>query len=135
MQLQQVITAQQTQITQGEQTMAQVQMGITQWGIPVNAISQKVQTLNNPGTYSSNRVKFHEWWTKMKVWIRAHKMVLTLNFDKCTAMWSRMEGPIAGCHAANRMNECMDKGIWPNWGILGDEVEKHFSPQTNVEWS
>ena len=71
----------------------------------------------------------------MKVWIRAHKTILTLNFNKCTAVWSRMEGPIAGRYVANRMNECMDRGIWPDWGILKDEIEAHFSPQTNVEWS
>ena len=134
-QMQQVITAQQMQITQGEQAMAQVQSGITQWAILANAISRKVQTLNDPGTYTRDRAKFHEWWTKMKVWIRAHDTVLTLNFDKCTAVWSRMEGPIAGRYAANRMNECMDRGIWPDWGILSNEIEAHFSPQTNVEWS
>ena len=48
-QLQQVVTAQQTQITLGEKTMAQVQMGINQWGLPANAISRKVQMLNDPG--------------------------------------------------------------------------------------
>ena len=71
----------------------------------------------------------------MKVWIRAHETILTLNFDKCTAVWSRMEGPIAGRYAANRMNECTDRGIWPDWGILRSEIEAHFSLQTNVEWS
>ena len=38
-QMQQVITAQQTQITQGEQAMAQVQMGLNQWGLPASSIS------------------------------------------------------------------------------------------------
>ena len=33
------------------------------------------------------------------------------------------------------MNECTDRGIWPDWGILKNEIEAHFSPQTNVEWS
>ena len=87
-QLQQVITTQQTQITQGERTMAQVQTGLNQWGLPASTISRKVQTLNDPGTYTGDRAKFHEWWTKMKVWIRAHDTILTLNFDKCTAVWS-----------------------------------------------
>ena len=127
--------AQQAQITLGEQTMAQVQMGINQWGILANTISQKVQTLNNLGMYTGDRAKFHKWWTKMKVWIRAHELVLTLNFDRCTAGWSRMEGPITGCYVENRMNECTERGIWPDWGILRDKVEKHFSPQTNVKWS
>ena len=115
--------------------MAQVQMGLNQWGLPASAISRKVQTLNDPGAYTGDRAKFHEWWTKMKVWIRTHETILMLNFDKCTAVWSRMEGPIAGRYAANRMNECTDRGIWPNWGILKDEIEAHFSPRTNVEWS
>ena len=87
-QLQQVITTQQTQITQGEQAMAQVQMGLNQWGLPASSISRKVQTLNDPGMYTGDRAKFHKWWTKMKVWIRAHETILTLNFDKCTTVWS-----------------------------------------------
>ena len=33
------------------------------------------------------------------------------------------------------MNECTDRGIWPDWGVLRDKVERHFFPQTNVEWS
>ena len=37
MQLQQVITVQQMQITLGEQTMAQVQQGINQWGLPASS--------------------------------------------------------------------------------------------------
>ena len=85
-QMQQVITAQQTQITQGEQAMAQVQMGLNQWGLPASSISRKVQTLNDPGTYTGDGAKFHKWWTKMKVWIRAHETILTLNFNKCTAI-------------------------------------------------
>ena len=52
------------------------------------SISRKVQTLNDPGTYTRDRAKFHEWWTKMKVWIKAHETILTLNFEKCTAVWS-----------------------------------------------
>ena len=68
--------------------MAQVQTGLNQWGLPASAISQKVQTLNDPRMYTGDRAKFHEWWTKMKVWIRAHDTILTLNFDKCTAVWS-----------------------------------------------
>ena len=103
--------------------MAQVQQ---EWGLSANTISRKIQTLNDPGTYSGDRAKFHEWWTKMRVWIRAHKTVLTLNF---------MEGLIAGRYAANQMNECIHRGIRPNWGVLRDKVERHFSPQTNVEWS
>ena len=66
--------------------MAQVQMCLNQWGLPASSISQKVQTLNNSGTYTRDRAKFHEWWTKVKVWIRAHETMLTLNFD--TAVWS-----------------------------------------------
>ena len=115
--------------------MAQVQTGLNQWSLPASSISRKVQTLNDPGMYTGDRAKFHKWWTKMKVWIRAHETILTLNFDKCTAVWSRMEGPIAGRYAANQMNECTDRGIWPDWGILKEEIEAHFSPQTNVEWS
>ena len=41
-QMQQVITAQQTQITRGEQAMAQVQTGLNQWGLLASSISQKV---------------------------------------------------------------------------------------------
>lgn len=129
-----MITAQQTLIMLGEQTMAQVQSGISQCGFPTNAIFKKVQTLNDPSTYTGDRAKFHEWWTKMKV-IKVHETMLTLKFYKCTAMWSQMERPIAGHYAANHMNECTDRGIWPDWGVLREAVERHFSSQTNIEWS
>ena len=115
--------------------MAQMQQGINQWGLPANAISRKVQTLNDSGTYTSDRAKFHKWWIKMKVWIRVHETVLTLNFNKCTAVWSRMKRSIAGHYAANCMNKCTDRGIWPDWGVLRNEVERHFPPQMNGEWS
>ena len=38
-QLQQIITAQQTKITQGERMMAQVQTGLNQWGLLASAMS------------------------------------------------------------------------------------------------
>ena len=93
-QMQQVITAQQTQITQGEQAMAQVQTGLNQWGLPTSSISRKVQMLNDPGMYTGDRAKFHEWWTKMKVWIRAHETILTLNSDKCITVRVLKSSPV-----------------------------------------
>ena len=61
----------------------------------------KVETLADPGRYSRERAKFMELWTKMKVWIWVNNAILPLAFDKAMAIWSRMEGPIAGRYAVN----------------------------------
>ena len=129
------VNQQNTQIIAGNAQNAALQAQQAQWQLPAANISRKVETLADPGRYSGERVKFLEWWTKMKVWIKVNEAILPLAFDKAAAVWSRMEGPIAGRYAANRLNECTRVNFWPNYDDLCTEVEGFFSPQTSTEWA
>ena len=99
--LQNTVNQQNAQIVAGNAQNAALQAQQAQWLLPAANISRKVETLADPGRYSGERVKFLEWWTKMKVWIRVNDAILPLAFNKAAAVWSRMEGPIAGRYAAN----------------------------------
>ena len=132
--LQNTVNQQNAQIVAGNAQNAALQAQQAQWLLPAANISQKVETLADPGRYSGERAKFMEWWTKMKVWVRVNDAVLPLRFDKAAAVWSHMEGPIAGRYAANRLNECTRQNFWPEFEDLCTEVESFFSPQTSTEW-
>ena len=133
--LQNTVNQQNAQIVAGNAQNAALQAQQAQWLLPAANISRKVETLADPGRYSGERVKFLEWWTKMKVWIRVNDAILPLAFDKAAAVWSHMEGPIAGRYAANRLNECTRINFWPDFDDLCTEVEGFFSPQTSTEWA
>ncbi|KAH7918092.1 hypothetical protein BV22DRAFT_983707, partial [Leucogyrophana mollusca] len=53
--------------------------------------SKKVEVMADPGQYEGDRARFAEWWTKMKVWIKANWDGLANNFEICVAVWSRMK--------------------------------------------
>ncbi|KAG6325941.1 hypothetical protein ID866_13148 [Astraeus odoratus] len=55
--------------------------------------------------------------------------------DKCLAVWSRMEGPIAGRYFHSQITKCQEVGVWPAWDDLKDEVDAFFSPQSEREWA
>ena len=133
--LQNTINQQNAQIVAGNAQNTALQAQQAQWQLPAANISRKVETLANPGHYSGERVKFMEWWMKMKVWVRVNDTVLPLWFDKAATVWSRMEGPIAGRYAANRLNECTQQNFWPDSDDLCTEVKSFFSPQTSTEWA
>ena len=133
--LQNTVNQQNAQIVAGNAQNAALQAQQAQWQLPTANISRKVETLADPGHYSGERAKFMEWWTKMKVWARVNDAVLPLRFDKAAAVWSRMEGPIAGRYAANRLNECTRQNFWPDFDDLCTEVKSFFSPQTSTEWA
>ena len=133
--LQNTINQQNAQIAAGNAQHVAVLAQQAQWQLPAANISRKVETLADPGHYSGERVKFLEWWMKMKVWIKVNEAILPLPFDKAAAVWSRMEGPIAGRYAANRLNECTRVNFWPDYDDLCTEIEGFFSPQTSTEWA
>ena len=133
--LQNTVNQQNAQIVAGNAQNAALQAQQAQWLLPAANISRKVETLADPGRYAGERAKFLEWWTKMKVWVRVNDAILPLAFDKAAAVWSRMEGPIAGRYAANRLNECTRLNFWPDFDDLCVEVEGFFSPQTSSEWA
>ena len=133
--LRNTVDQQNTQIIAGNAQNAALQAQQAQWLLPAANISRKVETLADPGRYSGERAKFMEWWTKMKVWVRVNDAVLPLRFNKAAAVWSCMEGPIAGRYAANRLNECTRQNFWPEFDDLCIEVKAFFSPQTSTEWA
>ncbi|KAG6326719.1 hypothetical protein ID866_12370, partial [Astraeus odoratus] len=133
-QLQQELNAAQQQIQVGQQAFANLQAQ-TQTQVPPAAITRKVEPFANPGTYKGERAKFREWWVKMKMWVQAYTSALPANMDKCLAVWSRMEGPIAGRYSHSRITECQEVGVWPTWDDLKDEVDAFFSPQLEREWA
>ena len=51
------------------------------------------------------------------------------------AVFSRLEGPRAGCYAQVRLDECMANGAWPTWADLQTEIENFFLPGNNQEWA
>ena len=133
--LQNTIQQQNAQIAAGNAQNAALQAAQAQWQLPAANISRKVETLADPGRYSGERAKFMEWWTKMKVWVQVNEAILPLQFNKAAAVWTRMEGPIAGRYAANRLNECTQSGLWPTFRELSTKIEAFFSLQTSAEWA
>ena len=133
--LQNTIQQQNTQIVAGNAQNAALAAAQAQWQLPAANITRQVETLADPSRYSRERAKFMELWTKMKVWIWVNNAILPLAFDKAMAIWSRMEGPIAGRYAANQMNECSQQNHWPDFDDLCTEIEGFFSPQTSTEWA
>ena len=59
-----------------------------------------------PEAYNGSPQKFHEWWSKVKVWIATTHATAT-NEQKAVAVYSRLEGPCAGHFAQVRLDECM----------------------------
>ncbi|KIM61083.1 hypothetical protein SCLCIDRAFT_26220 [Scleroderma citrinum Foug A] len=65
-----------------------------------------------PEAYDGSPQKFHEWWSKVKVWIATTHATAT-NKQKAAAVYSRLEGPHAGCfaqfQALKLQSECPDE--------------------------
>ncbi|KIM51457.1 hypothetical protein SCLCIDRAFT_33416 [Scleroderma citrinum Foug A] len=87
-----------------------------------------------PEAYDGSPQKFHEWWSKVKVWIATTHATAT-NEQKAAAVYSRLEGPRAGHFAQVRLDECMAAGVWPTWAALQAEIEAFFLPGNNKEWA
>ena len=87
-----------------------------------------------PEAYDGSPQKFHEWWSKVKVWIATTHATAT-NEQKAAAVYSRLEGPRAGRFAQVCLNECMAAGVWPTWAVLQAEIEAFFLPGNNKEWA
>ncbi|KIM63076.1 hypothetical protein SCLCIDRAFT_24456 [Scleroderma citrinum Foug A] len=78
--------------------------------------------------------KFHEWWSKVKVWINTTHATAT-DQQKVAAVYSRLEGPHAGHFVQVRLDECMVAGAWPTWATLQAEIKAFFLPGNNKEWA
>ena len=100
---------------------------------PTGAVPVK-KIVVSPETYDRSPWKFHEWWSKVKVWI-ATTHATTSDQQKAAAVYSCLEGPRAGCFAQVRLDECMAAGTWPTWAALQAEIEAFFLPGNNKEWA
>ena len=81
-----MIQQQNAQIVTSNAQFTALQAQQAQWQLPAANISRKVETLMDPGHYSSERAKFLKWWTKMKVWVRVNDTILPLQFNKVSAV-------------------------------------------------
>ena len=87
-----------------------------------------------PELYDGLPQKFHEWWSKTKVWVTTTHTTAT-NREKAVAVFSHLEGPRAGHYAHVRLNECMTANAWPLWAELQTKIEGFFLPGNNKEWA
>ena len=71
---------------------------------PVVAACKKVVT--NPGTYDGSPAKFHEWWSKIKIWMQVLMRGAT-DAEVVMAVYSWLTGPKAGCWAQVHLDHCM----------------------------
>ena len=87
-----------------------------------------------PELYDRSPQKFHEWWSKTKVWV-ATTHAAASDREKAAAVFSHLEGPRVGHYAQVRLDECMANGAWPTWVDLQTEIENFFLPGNNQEWA
>ena len=88
----------------------------------------------SPEAYDGSPQKFHEWWSKVKVWI-ATTHATASDQQKAVAVYSCLEGPCIGRFTQVRLDECMAAGTWPTWAALQAEIEDFFLPGNNKEWA
>ncbi|KIM66637.1 hypothetical protein SCLCIDRAFT_21795 [Scleroderma citrinum Foug A] len=111
---------------------------------PAAAARKKVVT--DPGTYDGSPAKFHEWWSKIKIWMQVSMQGAT-DAKVTAAVYSRLTGPKAGRWAQVCLDHCMAvahvlavapaghnlPAAWPTWGDLTVEIEGFFLPGNNRE--
>ena len=112
---------------------------------PAVATCKKV--VADPGTYDGSPAKFHEWWSKIKIWMQVLMQGAT-DAEVAMAVYSWLTGPKAGCWAQVHLDHCMVVAhalavapaghnllaAWPTWGDLTAEIEGFFLPGNNREW-
>ena len=87
-----------------------------------------------PQLYNGLPQKFHEWWSKTKVWVTTTHATAT-NQEKAAVVFLHLEGPHAGHYAQVHLNECMVTNTWPTWADLQMEIENFFLLGNNQEWA
>ncbi|KIJ63699.1 hypothetical protein HYDPIDRAFT_29056 [Hydnomerulius pinastri MD-312] len=107
--MQSLVEAMQQQIAQMQATIATQTAQLVDRTLVVN--------------YASEKAKFIEWWTKMKIWVRANNDTFSNSFELCMAVWSRLTGPIAGQYTQTRMVECLNANHWPRDTELIEEIQ------------
>ena len=106
----------------------------------------------DPGSFDGSPTKFHEWWSKLKVWIDI-TMDGANDTTVAATVYSRLTGPKAGRWAQVRLDQCMaahaalvaapplapgavsPPPAWPTKPDLEAEIEGFFLPGNNQEWA
>jgi len=106
----------------------------------------------DPGSFNGSPAKFHEWWSKLKVWIKI-TMEGANDATVTAAVYSRLTGPKAGQWAQVCLDQCMathaalaaappltpgavpPPPAWPTRADLEAEIEGFFLPGNNQEWA
>jgi len=119
---------------------------------PQPAPPARKKVVADPGSFDGSPAKFHEWWSKLKVWIEI-TMVRANNATVAAAVYSRLTGPKAGRWAQVRLDQCMathatlanvpplapgavpPPPAWPTRADLEAEIEGFFLPGNNQEWA
>ncbi|KIN95623.1 hypothetical protein M404DRAFT_165253 [Pisolithus tinctorius Marx 270] len=117
-------------------TIATIEDQRNQWNaLPADVIQRRIEVMADPGQYAGDRARFSEWWVKMKVWVAQNRTALPTAQDKCTAVWSRMTGPVAGRFAQAKFSLAIVTGVWPDTAEMIEDIDRFFAPQTDVEWA
>jgi len=106
----------------------------------------------DPGSFDGSPAKFHEWWSKLKVWIEI-TMDGANDVTVAATVYSRLMGPKAGQWAQVHLDQCMathaaltatpplapgavpPPPAWPTRADLKAEIEGFFLPGNNQEWA
>ena len=111
------------------------------------AVARK-KVVADPGTYNGSPAKFHEWWSKIKIWMQVSMRGAT-DAEVAAAIYSRLTGPKGECWAQVCLDHCMAAAhalaaapaghnlpaAWPTCGDLTAEIEGFFLPGNNREWA
>ena len=101
----------------------------------------------DPGSFNGSPAKFHEWWSKLKVWIKI-TMDRANDAMVAAAVYSWLMGLKAGQWAQVHLDQCMathatlplapgavpPPPAWPTRADLEAEIEGFFFPGNNQEW-
>jgi len=106
----------------------------------------------DPGSFDGSPAKFHEWWSKLKVWIDI-TMDGANDATVAATVYSRLMGPKAGRWAQVCLDQCMAAHAalvatpplapgapplppaWPTKQALEAEIKGFFLPGNNQEWA
>ena len=70
------------------------------------AAPARKKVVADPGTYDGSPAKFHEWWSKIKIWMQVSMQGAT-DAEVAAAVYSQLTGPKAGHWAQVRLDHCM----------------------------
>jgi len=119
---------------------------------PQPAPPARKKVVADPGSFDGSPAKFHEWWSKLKIWIEI-TMEGANDATVAAAVFSRLTGPKAGQWAQVRLDQCMaahaalvaaplvapgappHPPAWPTRADLEAEIENFFLPGNNQEWA